>query len=163
MLLILLFVLAVFIAPMVVVGIKANERGQSPAGWCILALFTRWLALLILVLTVPKPRQRGEFSYHDAVKQQHTSWWYCQCGCRNSLESKNCMECHTERPEYWVCHKCGAKNDLALAYCSACGVPNRMSTRKEKAIGSWYCKKCGTKNSNNSDYCINCCNQKDQE
>lgn len=157
------------------VAIQAVYRGQKPVGWCILAFFIGWIALLILVLTIKEPSQKGEYSYHETVARQPAAFWYCKCGYSNPIKSPKCIQCSEERPEYWTCTRCGTKNYIGKNYCSNCFTKqinpylknedaenlNAKTFFMKGNAGTWQCKKCGTTNSNNSDYCINCCEQKD--
>ena len=71
--------------------------------------------------------------------------WTCDCGHKNSMDSKFCAECGSKKPEEWTC-ECGYTGKGN--FCPKCGKKKpekRVCPKCGQEVTTNFCSNCGTK------------------
>lgn len=137
------FILLVQIAFIVLCVNIARNKGYGALGWGILAFFTGFIALVIL-LCLPDLTL-----FYNGASKHGTISWVC----------KNCGQLHYN--SYTKCTTCG-KDRFTTAPVSQTTKTNQTAQpmqTQNKNVG-WTCPNCGKINNLNARNCVNCFTEK---
>lgn len=143
------------IASIVVGSFLIDEASHGPDDYIFIGIVVMIVGVLIAItsnalimmiseisVNIYELKQMQNGNKNESIRtvssqaKQPSESWVCNCGARNSNDSKVCSKCgktkdgtpsHTYshvRPtssNYWYCKKCGTKNDFGASFCKNCG------------------------------------------